>query len=1165
MIVRLIVISLMFIGIGITSAFSALTDDNQVYYSFDNVSGNSENYGVTGIVGKINGAMDFDGTDDSINPGNVADVGTNDFSISTWVYYNSFTGGTIAISDDSNPSDNKWVLYTDQSDKIRFLTKDGGSSNLYSTGSMNTSQWYHVVATREGSTGKIYINGNLNATGTTNSGDLGNSADWGIGYFSGTYLDGYLDEFTYYDDVLNSSEVSDLYNSGTGVAGNTVATSDIVYYNSLDQTYDQSNNSNNGETNNGVTSVSNGLLVGAMDFDGSNDYIDNSYTTTGVDFSFCSWINPDVFGSISAITDDNTGPKSYLRLSSGGVPSVKVEKSSSNVYVSSTTLNTGEWTHLCYTWDDNSDTVSLYINGILDGSNNDNVINLVSGDLQFEVGRSNSASLYFDGKIDEVGIWNSTLDSSKVSELYNSGSGYNPYDSPPPPPAPTDNFTIYDTDLESSIIINTTSYNPYVTMTTNNSLDRNDSFDDPITAPSGFFAGNILTENVQYGFFLDDKRELPIYVIGLNTTHAQMNFDYGELNVTVEETVSQDIDLDSDGNDDLRVDLTNSWNGATGNFQMRYIGTNISESCTNQVNKLNLTTNIGTVSQECNYFNISLTSLAQGSHTLNFTADQTISGSSDYNSTNYAIFVDSIAPVIDGDNFPTEQASFTLSNLQVNFTETNLQSCTVYWSEGANSDCNQTTFSKVFTTNGLKSYNITVLDIANNSVTQNGTVLINPSAYLYFQLANGSAVTNFTLDGQSYGAYANITFYNDIITVNDSGPNNLTFAKLGFISEGILFNITTTNSTFNKTFTVSPSSINIDVFDRETGNLITDNVTLTLVGPSGDITTTVTGEASFSDINFIAGDYQVIASSANYFSETVYFTFNAQDGVDIDMYMLATNATDAGTITVIVKNSLSEFIEEAVVSLLEWDPSTSSYKSVAQGQTNVNGQTVLNIEIGTKLYKFQAVKGTKVEVTNAEIIQTDGSSITITLEGTQGIVTDALSGINYNFNDSLVGNVSTVSLYFNDPAGSVTQGCIKTYSLLGTSKTLLSPINCTSSSTGLLFKVNNVNNTYDLLVEGGVTLSDGRFYPLGSVTYKGTGSISKSLIDAGIADFLPLALYLIAIAAGIFIGNIYIGIILGIVMSWFSVALLPSVLAASEAVIITVLSILMLWGGFKRK
>jgi hypothetical protein len=32
-------------------------------------------------------------------------------------------------------------------------------------------------------------------------------------------------------------------------------------------------------------------------------------------------------------------------------------------------------------------------------------------------------ALFFDGTIDEVGIWNRSLSSSEVSELYNGGSG----------------------------------------------------------------------------------------------------------------------------------------------------------------------------------------------------------------------------------------------------------------------------------------------------------------------------------------------------------------------------------------------------------------------------------------------------------------------------------------------------------------------------------------------------------------------------------------------------------------------------------------------------------------------------------------------------------------------------------------------------------------------
>ena len=57
---------------------------------------------------------------------------------------------------------------------------------------------------------------------------------------------------------------------------------------------------------------------------------------------------------------------------------------------------------------------------------------------------------------------------------------------------------------------------------------------------------------------------------------------------------------------------------------------------------------------------------------------------------------------------------------------------------------------------------------------------------------------------------------------------------------------------------------------------------------------------------------------------------------------------------------------------------------------------------------------------------------------------------------------------------------------------------------------------------------------------------------------------MLAIAAGIFFGNIYLGVSLLVVLEWLAVAIVPTVMSASIAVVVTVIAGLMFWGGIKR-
>jgi hypothetical protein len=100
--------------------------------------------------------------------------------------------------------------------KVRFNTSFNGSveDNLNSTGSVSSGVWYHIVATFNGSTKKIYINGSedvsFDITGSLNT---TSTADLTIGRVNTTlssYADGIIDEVSIYDRALSADEVEAL-------------------------------------------------------------------------------------------------------------------------------------------------------------------------------------------------------------------------------------------------------------------------------------------------------------------------------------------------------------------------------------------------------------------------------------------------------------------------------------------------------------------------------------------------------------------------------------------------------------------------------------------------------------------------------------------------------------------------------------------------------------------------------------------------------------------------------------------------------------------------------------------------------------------------------------------------------------------------------------------
>ena len=147
------------------------------------------------------------------------DFGTNNFSVSFWFKLKSDDIKMSFVG--KQDSSSGWYLYYDaDSDKISFYHR---KDNKYTHGTTNPSvdRWYHCCFTRNGATGKIYLD-SVDDTASTQdiSADLDSSGDlFEIGrrnLFTADdrYLDGQIDDVLIYNDVLSADEVERVYNAG---------------------------------------------------------------------------------------------------------------------------------------------------------------------------------------------------------------------------------------------------------------------------------------------------------------------------------------------------------------------------------------------------------------------------------------------------------------------------------------------------------------------------------------------------------------------------------------------------------------------------------------------------------------------------------------------------------------------------------------------------------------------------------------------------------------------------------------------------------------------------------------------------------------------------------------------------------------------------------------
>ena len=156
--------------------------------------------------------------------------------------------------------------------------------------------------------------------------------------------------------------------------------------------------------------------TGALDFDGSDDYVTltNPLNASAGTISF--WINPDTQAENKHIICDINGYIAIRYLTANNLNFIINDGVAKNT--SSQTITTGVWTHIVATWD--SSNIKLYVNASQVGS--DVAAGALGGTASnLQVG--GKTTVKYDGKIDEVRVYNGALEQWEIDFLYNNGNG----------------------------------------------------------------------------------------------------------------------------------------------------------------------------------------------------------------------------------------------------------------------------------------------------------------------------------------------------------------------------------------------------------------------------------------------------------------------------------------------------------------------------------------------------------------------------------------------------------------------------------------------------------------------------------------------------------------------------------------------------------------------
>lgn len=155
----------------------------------------------------------------------------------------------------------------------------------------------------------------------------------------------------------------------------------------------------------------------SLDFDGSNDYLDvgndSSLSISGA-LTISAWIYADALSGYPMIFSKRASSGHAYQFYS---TSNKLNYNNGTIVQSTGTISTGSWTHVAVTF--NAGSVNFYINGSSAGTATAASSNPTNTEA-VTIGRAYNGN-YFNGKIDEVVVFNSALSASDITLIYNNG------------------------------------------------------------------------------------------------------------------------------------------------------------------------------------------------------------------------------------------------------------------------------------------------------------------------------------------------------------------------------------------------------------------------------------------------------------------------------------------------------------------------------------------------------------------------------------------------------------------------------------------------------------------------------------------------------------------------------------------------------------------------
>lgn len=718
----------------------------------------------------------------------------------------------------------------------------------------------------------------------------------------------------------------------------------------------------------------------SLDFDGSSDYIDlndgNDFDfVTADNFSFSFWINPDV-SQLKRLFSNDGGTGFGYQISLVADDTVQFWGATSDITTTTDTVTIGSWNHIVVTSKEGD--VNIYINNGTPKTGTF-VTSASANDLLIGADPSAGPGNFYDGQMDEIGIWNRTVSASEVSQLYNNFSAITWTDQFDQPPTITlnspssanytspQNITINLTASDDFNLSDVKLYvNTVLNQTNASGINDTDYLFDLVLSDGDYTIYGKATDNESQS---TDSSSIRIVInttpfIGFLTpptlpNYANVSQSYVPIKVNVSTSLFKNI-----------------------TYSLRNInGTNYTQFYTNQTYDINFTSvpdghyhydvTICTTTNKCNSTETRHINHDVTPPTINLTSP---TGTFDYLITNTTL---NLNWTVADDQANLDSCWYTYNNITVylncslnttQFNYSNFKDSIVFYAND--------TFGNIRNETAIWSYLILEYGKVYDSQVTEGT----PNTITKFLNVIGDTIDSATLDynGTNYTTSlfysgGNYTISSTVVAPLVDADTNITF-KLFVVISGTTYTTQETTQLIQainfSTCTTGDKLLNLFLYDEEDKTELfgTIEINAGLVSKlSGEAIESVLTEVNntsnlsicldpISAVSNFYLDADIVYSSTDYAKE-FYFMRNVGLAVTpINVSLFDLNLNQSTEFLLRYQGQTLTKVEGAIIQLQRYFISEGIYETVEAPLTSISGTAIAHIDLNTNKYKAIVVK-----------------------------------------------------------------------------------------------------------------------------------------------------------------------------------------------------------------